>query len=101
MTRVTVLFLLSSLFATALILLSALGWSRPDLIPDLPWFAIVVVAWLVEGVSWYYALRLYGERGKLGPQDRTMVGTLWICGVLAIAAAAVWASLSAEGLPRA
>lgn len=100
MTRATLLFLLTSLFATALILLGALGWSRPDLIPDALWLALVAVAWLVEGVSWYYALRLYGERGKLRPQDCTVVSILWICGAAVISAAAVWASLSATGLPR-
>lgn len=100
MTWATLLFLITSLCGTALILLLALAWSRPDLLPDVPWLALVAVAWVLEGVSWYYAIRVYGERGKLRPQDLTIARILWMCGAAIIAGPVLWGSLSQRGLPR-
>jgi len=100
MSRDMRLYLATGLSSTAMILLLGLGWSRPDLLPDAPWLALASLAWLLEGISWYYALRAYKERRAVKGHDIALARALWIVVAMVIAYVILWVGFSEATLPR-
>ena len=100
MTRSTTFFARAGAISTALIAFAIYMWTRPDLLADLPWVLLAIIAWLSEGVMYYYAMRVYAEQGKLRRRDASLVWLAWGGVMVFLVLLAVWAALAPAGIPR-